>query len=63
MGKLEEVQARITELLDRVEELPQEAEDFAHSVQVKLESMRDWIDENQRVTSKQLDAIEKDGAA
>ena len=45
----------IEELLD---ELPDRAEEFATSVGEKVADMREWIEDNEHVTPKQLDALE-----
>jgi hypothetical protein len=45
----------IIELLDDV---PAEGEDFADSVREKTESIRDWIERNKEVTSKQQQALD-----
>jgi len=37
-------------LLDRLEELPERASDFATSVEEKVKSMRDWVNDKQHVT-------------
>ena len=44
-------------ILDEAEDLPERAEDFAVSVIEKLESMLEWVQENQHITEKQIDAI------
>lgn len=51
----------IDEILARVYELPDAGVDFGRSVQEKLESMAEWIDENQHVTPRQLKAIKNMG--
>ena len=53
-----EALADIEESLPRLEKLPEAAEDFACSVQEKLESMATWIEENEHVTEAQSTAIQ-----
>jgi hypothetical protein len=48
----------ISEALGMIDDLPERAEDFGQSVQMKLDDMAGWIEENERVTPAQLDAIE-----
>lgn len=43
--------------LEEIESLPEAAEDFASSVQEKLESMHEWIANNSHVTPAQAVAI------
>ena len=45
-------------LLDDLDEVPEAGEDFAESVREKAESMKDWIEENEHVTERQLETIE-----
>jgi len=46
------------DILSSLEDLPEHAEDFSDSVHEKVTSMRDWIDENERVTDKMISALE-----
>lgn len=46
------------ELLSDLDDLPERAEDFAHSVQEKVESMSEWIDSNSTVTDRMSAALE-----
>jgi hypothetical protein len=48
----------IEETLDILDELPEEAEDFVSSVGEKLENMRNWIEEKDKVTDRMAEAIE-----
>lgn len=50
---LEKIQDALTDL----DELPEHADDFACSVQEKLDDMYNWIYENKHVTEGQLAAI------
>ena len=46
------------EIEDLLGDLPERAEDFAQSVGEKVDSMREWIEENEHVTEKMVDALE-----
>lgn len=46
------------EILDSIGDLPERAEDFASSVSEKVESIQEWIEENDHVTEAQMDALE-----
>lgn len=46
------------ETLDMLDELPDEADDFATSVREKCENMKRWIESRGRVTAKMVVAIE-----
>lgn len=46
------------ELIEDAKALPERAEDFAHSVIEKVESMAEWIDTESKVTEKMADALE-----
>ena len=46
------------ELISDANDLPERAEDFAHSVVEKAESMMEWIDTESRVTEKMAGALE-----
>ena len=50
-------------LIEDAGDLPERAEDFAHSVIEKAESMSEWIDSNSRVTEKIAAALENMRAA
>lgn len=58
-----EASTQIGEILSRIADLPEEADDFAASVTEKLESMAEWIEENAHVTPKMKTAIDNMGAA
>lgn len=45
-------------IADLCEQVPERGEDFASSVLEKVESIRDWIEENDHVTEKQLKSLE-----
>lgn len=45
------------ELLSDLDELPERAEDFAHSVKEKVEGMEEWIDSNSAVTERMQGAL------
>jgi hypothetical protein len=45
------------ELLSDARDLPERAEDFAHSVVEKVESMAEWIDAHCRVTEPMAEAL------
>jgi hypothetical protein len=46
------------EILELIEELPDAASDFGESIKDKVESMREWIEENETVTPKMYTALE-----
>ena len=46
------------EILGKLDDMPDEAEDFGLSVGQKVESIREYIKHNGRVTPKQLAALE-----
>lgn len=48
---------RCTDALDLLDELPEAAEEFAGSCREKIESMRDWADENDYVTAPMVKAL------
>lgn len=48
---------RAQEVLSDLDELPERAEDFAESVREKIEDMRSWVEERERVTQRQEDAL------
>lgn len=48
----------IEEIRARMSDLPEQAEEFSASIEEKLESFAEWIDENEHVTSKMETAIE-----
>lgn len=52
-GALELCKELIAELAD----LPERAEDFVESVEEKVLSIQEWIEENEHVTPKQLEAL------
>ena len=54
----EEAAEELEKIIDRAEDLTEKAEDFAYSVIETAEDMRDWILEHERVTARQLTAIE-----
>ena len=54
----EEALDRIDELHGLIDELPEVAEDFAHSVLDSSASMARWIEDNERVTQAQFVTIE-----
>ena len=45
------------ELTAELADLPERAEDFAASVEEKVLSIQEWIEENKHVTPKQLEAL------
>jgi hypothetical protein len=45
------------ELIEAAGELPERAEDFAHSVTEKTESIAEWVDAESRVTEGQIEAL------
>lgn len=45
-------------VLDRIDDLPERAEDFADGVREKIEGMRSWSTENEHVTEAMSDAVE-----
>jgi len=45
-------------ILADLEELPESADDFGESVGEKVRSMREWIERNNHVTSRQRSALE-----
>jgi hypothetical protein len=45
-------------LLDDLDDIPDAGWDFADSVRESAESMKDWIEENEHVTERQLETIE-----
>lgn len=46
------------ETLNLIADLPDEADDFAFSVEKKITSIRDWVSEHKRFTEKQVKALE-----
>lgn len=50
--------AQCEELLDLLESLPSAADDFAASASETIESIADWIDENEYVSPAQCVAID-----
>ena len=46
------------EIQDLLEELPDRAEDFGQSIGEKVSDMTQWIEENERVTPRQVNALE-----
>ena len=44
-------------LLDDLDEIPESGEDFAESVRDKITSMREWIEDKERVTEKMETAL------
>lgn len=48
----------IDEALCEVEDLPDNAADFAESVEEKLRNLDEWISDNEHVTASQFAAIE-----
>ena len=53
----------IDSLLSRIEDLPGAADEFASHAQDFLNSVRDWIEEREVVTSNHLEAFGRWGAA
>lgn len=45
-------------ILAKIEELPDAAFDFGASIEDKVGGMREWIDQNSRVTDKMTAALE-----
>lgn len=45
------------DILNMLYELPEKANDFAEEVKEKVESMKDWIEENDTVTDAQIVAL------
>ena len=46
------------EILKKIDELPERAEDFGDSVKTKVEDMQIWIEEHNTVTAAQAKALE-----
>jgi hypothetical protein len=46
------------ELTAELADLPERAENFAASVEEKVLSIQEWIEENKHVTTKQLEALQ-----
>ena len=55
--RYEETLELIGEALDRVEDLPASASDFADGVTDRLESIGDWIEKKKHTTDKQKTAV------
>jgi spore coat protein CotH len=51
------------EIQELIEDLPERASDYATSIGEKVADMRTWIEENENVTQRQVDALRnmKDG--
>lgn len=45
------------EILAKVEDLPERAEDYAESVATKTTGILDWVESNNHVTKAQMDAL------
>lgn len=45
-------------LLEKVDELPERAEEFADSVRDKTENIQQWMEENDHATDAQITALE-----
>lgn len=54
----EEAAELCDEILEKLHELPDRAEEFKESVEGKVESMKEWILEHEKVTDKQADSLE-----
>jgi hypothetical protein len=54
----EDALADAENLLRKLDDLPERAEEFAVSVQATLESMAGWIEEHEHVTEKQNAALD-----
>lgn len=50
--------ASIKDCLARVEDLPERAEDFGTSCTERLQSMAEWIEQNEHVTDRMQEAID-----
>lgn len=59
---VDEALALCDELLGKIEDLPSRAADFAESVEEKIKSIREWIEEHDDVTDNQVRALENMGA-
>lgn len=46
------------EILGKIDELPERAEDFAASVQEKVEDIARWIEDSEKVTEAQCVALD-----
>jgi len=47
------------EILDMIDnDLPEEAEEFAESVEEKVRDIRNWIEDHRHVTERQVEALE-----
>lgn len=51
------VQYYIKAIRDKVPDLPERAEEFGSSVEEKAEAIGEWVEQNERVTEKQLSAL------
>jgi Fe-S-cluster formation regulator IscX/YfhJ len=46
-----------TEIVAELADLPERAENFVESVEEKVLSIQDWIEDNKHVTDKQIEAL------
>lgn len=57
MEEWEQYAEKITTYLEKIDALPEQAEDFANSVQEKLQSILEWVEKNEVITDRQQDAV------
>lgn len=48
----------IGDIMDQIDDLPDQAQDFGGSVRETLQSIYDWIEENEHVTEAQEEAVD-----
>jgi hypothetical protein len=53
-----DVLAEVDETLAMLDELPDQAEEFAASVEDKLEGIKAWIEEKEHATDRQVEAVQ-----
>lgn len=58
MSRAAEACEQCDRIIELCGDLPDEAEEFSESVVEKCKSMRDWIEENGRVTDRQQEALD-----
>ena len=58
MLDVDEALALCSDILGDIDLVPEEGEDFASSVEEKVTSMREWIEDAQRVTEPMSDALQ-----
>ena len=50
--------SKIDEVIEKIEDLPEKAEDFGQSAMQTLEGIQGWITSNEHITDAQMSAVD-----